>query len=166
MLVLDHSREEILVDKDGYEQFLNILEKLKLKSLSIATNGSESYKAAVGDGWHDNFDFEESMRESRTISAIIDRMLLEQRRLKVISKETLEKDVVNIGDTVKIEISYSNDDIETEIVTLTGKYVPDMDEEITLNSPIGRCIYKKKIGSINKYRVNDKIINVKLIEKM
>lgn len=158
--------ERILVDESGYKQFLDELEKLKNKSLSIATNGSESYKAAVGDGWHDNFDFEESMRESRTISARIDKMLMEEKKLKLVIKEKLNENIVNIGDTVKIEIIYSDDDTEIEIVTLTGKYIPNIDDEITLNSPLGRAIFKKKIDSINEYKVNDKVIKVKLIEKM
>jgi len=49
---------------------------------------------------------------------------------------------------------------------LTGKYIPNIDDEITLNSPLGRAIFKKKIDSINEYKVNDKVIKVKLIEKM
>jgi len=163
--VLEYN-ERILVDESGYKQFLDELEKLKNKSLSIATNGSESYKAAVGDGWHDNFDFEESMRESRTISARIDKMLMEEKKLKLVIKEKLNENIVNIGDTVKIEIIYSDDDTEIEIVTLTGKYIPNIDDEITLNSPLGRAIFKKKIDSINEYKVNDKVIKVKLIEKM
>jgi len=165
MQVLDHNLEEILVDNNGYKQFFDELEKLKLKSLSIASSGSESYKDAVGDGWHDNFDFEESMRESRTIASRIERMLLEQNRLKIISKENLDKNFVIIDDIIEIEIIYNENDIDNEIIKLTGKYIPDRDGEITLNSPLGRSIYKKSVGSINEYKVNDKIIKVQIVQK-
>ena len=35
--------------------------------------GSESYVDAVGDGWHDNFAFEDTMRESRKIASRINK---------------------------------------------------------------------------------------------
>lgn len=152
MLVLDHKKDE--------------LEKLKMKSLVIASSGIQSYKDAVGDGWHDNFDFEESIRESRTIANKIDKMLLEQPKIKIIEKEQLNENIVNIGDTIKLEIIYNKDDIETEIIKLTGKYIPNSDMEISLNSPLGKAIFKKKIGSVNKYKVNNDVIEVKIIKKM
>lgn len=53
--------EEILVDSDGRCQYYEELEKLKNLSLINSSVGSESYTSSVGDGWHDNFAFEESM---------------------------------------------------------------------------------------------------------
>ena len=60
--------EEILVTEEGYNQFLHELEKLQKLSIDNSTVGSEAYESAVGDGWHDNFSFEQNMRESRTIA--------------------------------------------------------------------------------------------------
>lgn len=42
--------EEILVDENGYKQYLDEIEKLKKLSLNNSTAGSEAYKDAVGDG--------------------------------------------------------------------------------------------------------------------
>ena len=67
--------KEIIVDKEGYEQYYKELEKLKNISDNNAAVGSEAYKDAIGDGWHDNFAFEDSMRESRTIANKINKML-------------------------------------------------------------------------------------------
>ena len=39
---------EILVDRDGYEQFMDVFEKLKNSMNDIATSGSEEYRNAVG----------------------------------------------------------------------------------------------------------------------
>ena len=50
--------EEILVDENGYKQFFEELKKLEDLSRSNSALGSEVYKDAVGDGWHDNFAFE------------------------------------------------------------------------------------------------------------
>lgn len=160
--------EKILVDDYGYNQFIEELERLKLESDSIATRGIEEAENAVGDGWHDNFAFEESMRESRTVANKINKMIEEKQTIKVIKKTKLKDEFVNIDDVIKLEIIYNEDDIEEEIVKLTGKYIPNTEiktKEITLNSPIGKVIYKKKIGTTNEYKVNDKVIKVKIIEK-
>ena len=52
---------DVLVDTEGFNQYYEELNRLKDLSLSIASIGSESYADAVGDGWHDNFAFEDTM---------------------------------------------------------------------------------------------------------
>ena len=54
--------KDILVDTDGFNQYYEELNRLKDISLSIASIGSESYVDAVGDGWHDNFAFEDCFK--------------------------------------------------------------------------------------------------------
>ncbi len=71
--------KDILVDIDGFNQYYEELNRLKDLSLSIASIGSESYAAAVGDGWQDNFAFEDTMRESRKITSRIDKMLEDEK---------------------------------------------------------------------------------------
>ena len=71
--------KDVLVDTDGFNQYYEELNKLKDLSLSIASIGSESYADAVGDGWHDNFAFEDTMRESRKIASRINKMSLNSK---------------------------------------------------------------------------------------
>ena len=109
------------------------------------------------------------MRKSRTIAAKIDTMYEEKKNLKVIEKEELPEDIVNIGDTLKLEIIYGENDIEYETIILTGKYIPNINleiEEITLNSPIGKAIFKQKVGELIEFTLNDKKTYVKVIEKV
>ena len=134
--------EEILVDDEGRCQYYEELEKLKNLSLINSSVGSESYTSSVGDGWHDNFAFEESMRESVKIASI--------------------------GDILTVLVIYDEDDKEEYTIKLTGKYLPNTDSlinEISLNSPIGRCIYLKNIYDDIYYYVNDKRIDIKVIKK-
>lgn len=114
--------KEIIVDKEGYEQYYKELERLKNISDNNATVGSEAYKDAIGDGWHDNFAFEDSMRESRTIANKINKMLEEEKYLKVIEDNKKDNTIVNIGDTLVLKIKYNNEDYEEETLKLTGKY--------------------------------------------
>ena len=71
--------KEILVDEEGDNQFLSELEKLKALSIDNGMVGSEAYESTVGDGWHDNFSFEQNMRESRTIAKMIDKMQADKK---------------------------------------------------------------------------------------
>ena len=160
--------KDVLVDTDGFNQYYEELNRLKDLSLSIASIGSESYADAVGDGWHDNFAFEDTMRESRKIASRINKMLEDEKYLKIVDRKRTSDDIIDIGDILKIKVIYDIDDIEEYTIKLTGKYLPNTDSlinEISLNSPIGRCIYLKNIYDDIYYYVNDKRIDIKVIKK-
>lgn len=162
--------KEVLVDTDGFNQYYEELNRLKDISLSIASIGSESYADAVGDGWHDNFAFEDTMRESRKIASRINKMLEDEKYLKIVDKKSNSDDIIDVGDILKIKVIYDIDDIEEYTVKLTGKYMIDNTakiKEISLNSPIGRSIYLKNINDDDiGYYVNDKKISIKIINKI
>ena len=162
--------KDILVDMDGFNQYYEELNRLKDISLSIASIGSESYADAVGDGWHDNFAFEDTMRESRKIASRINKMLEDEKYLKIVDKKSNSDDIIDVGDILKIKVIYDIDDIEEYTIKLTGKYMIDNNakiKEISLNSPIGRSIYLKNINDDDiGYYVNDKKISIKIINKI
>lgn len=161
--------KDVLVDTDGFNQYYEELNRLKDISLSIASIGSESYADAVGDGWHDNFAFEDTMRESRKIASRINKMLEDEKYLKIVDRKRTSDDIIDIGDILKIKVIYDIDDIEEYTIKLTGKYMIDNNakiKEISLNSPIGRSIYLKNINDNIGYYVNDKKISIKIINKI
>lgn len=162
--------KDVLVDTDGFNQYYEELNRLKDISLSIASIGSESYADAVGDGWHDNFAFEDTMRESRKIASRINKMLEDEKYLKIVDKKSNSDDIIDIGDILKIKVIYDIDDIEEYTIKLTGKYMIDNNakiKEVSLNSPIGRSIYLKSINDNDIcYYVNDKKISIKIINKI
>ena len=162
--------KDVLVDTDGFNQYYEELNRLKDISLSIASIGSESYADAVGDGWHDNFAFEDTMRESRKIASRINKMLEDEKYLKIVDKKSNSDDIIDVGDILKIKVIYDIDDIEEYTIKLTGKYMIDNNakiKEISLNSPIGRSIYLKNINDDDiGYYVNDKKISIKIINKI
>ncbi len=161
--------KDILVDTDGFNQYYEELNKLKDLSLSIASIGSESYADAVGDGWHDNFAFEDTMRESRKIASRIDKMIEDEKYLKIVDKKRTSDNIIDIGDILTIRVIYDIDDIEEYTIKLTGKYMIDNNakiKEVSLNSPIGRSIYLKSINDNDiGYYVNDKKISIKIIRR-
>ena len=161
--------KDVLVDIDGFNQYYEELNRLKDISLSIASIGSESYADAVGDGWHDNFAFEDTMRESRKIASRINKMLEDEKYLKIVDKKSNSDDIIDVGDILKIKVIYDIDDIEEYTIKLTGKYMIDNNakiKEVSLNSPIGRSIYLKNINDNDiGYYVNDIRISIKIIRK-
>lgn len=164
--------EEILVDEKGYQQYLEEIEKMKKLSLNNLTAGSEAYNDAVGDGWHDNFAFEQAIIEDRNIATKINNLLAKKPFIKVITVQNLKKEIINIGDILVLEIKYAEDDIEKVKIKLTGNYFPSTNlkddiQEITLNSPLGKAIYKKNIKDEDiNYMVLNKKIEIKVKEKI
>ena len=159
--------EEILVDELGYKQFFDELEKLKEKLASIASEGSDAYKDAIGDGWHDNFAFEEAKRNERDISAKINKMINERSKLKIVESKEGDNNIINIGDVIKLLIKYDVDDVEEYTLKVTGKYIPDskdLVQEISLNSPLGKALYMQDINSDLSYEVNGRKIQIEVIE--
>lgn len=158
--------KEIIVNQEGYNQFFEEFEKLTNSLTVNASSGSEAYADAVGDGWHDNFAYEEIMRQEKIIQNKISEMRKQKDNLVVIDEEEYIDDIVNINDIIEVEIKYADDDIEQETFKLTGKFFPDAsNKEISLNSPIGKAIYNKKIGSTVDYKVGENTIEVFIIKK-
>ena len=156
----------ILVNEEGKKQFYDKFEEIKNQSTMNANALSKSYNDYVGDGWHDNPLYEEAMRKNRMIDEDIKKMLNEEKYLKVIEDKYEEK-LVNINDSLKVEFIYLDGDSEFENIKLTGKYIPNTNlNEITLNSPIGKAIYKKKIGETCIYNVGDKQVKIKIVERI
>ncbi len=161
--------KEILVSNDGYEQFFLELEKLRDSITSNALISTEACNDAVGDGWHDNFAYDEAMRQERFIVSKINDMINDIPFLKIID-DIYDNDKVNINDTVEVLIKYADDDEEKEILKLTGKYSRcndnDSIREISLNSPIGKAIYKQDIGTSASYNVGNNKIEVCILRRI
>ena len=159
---------EILVDRNGYEQFLSILNELKSSLENIASGAAEVCRDAVGDGWHDNFAYEELMRDEKKVSAQIEKMLGEKKQLKVIDNTLKKDELINIGDILKIEVIYDESDVEVFEIKLTGKYLPDLEsdiQEISLNSQMGKALFKKNIYKDISYKIHGNLAIIKVLEK-
>lgn len=161
--------KEILVSKDGYEKFFIELEKLKDSITLNALISTDAYSSAVGDGLHDNFAYDEAMRQERFIVSKINDVINDMPFLKIID-EIYDNNKVNINDTVEVLIKYADDDEERETLKLTGNYFLCSDnksiKEISLNSPIGKAIYKQDIGTIVSYIVGNNKIEVSILRKI
>ena len=161
--------KEILLSEEGYKQYLSEVEKMKNLIDSNATVGSEAYRNAVGDGWHDNFAFEEATREERRLLGLLREKRAGLRRIEIVEDIDREEDIVNLDDFVLVDFVFSETDREEELVHLIGSTSPDFGKEyteVTINSPLGKSIYKQKIGSTVHYSVNDRDFTIFIKEKV
>ena len=60
--------DEFYVDNRGYQKLLEEVEKAERKLKDHRKTRGDSYSSSAGDGWHDNFDFEEMERQERLLN--------------------------------------------------------------------------------------------------
>lgn len=157
----------ILVDENGYAEFNNLLLKYQKESQntsSLASNANDDDP----NSWHDNFAFEESVRQSKLVSAKIAKMLQDKPNLKIVKPHISGDEYINIGDTFDAEFVYADGMHEKETLILTGNYLPHNDKditEITLNSIVGSKVFKCKVPSTITYLANEKEIKIHILQK-
>ena len=102
------------------------------------------------------------------ILAEIDRLYEKLERIEIVEK-TDDENVVDIDDQVTIEVNFFG---EREICTvvLTAGEIRLFDEgcqnKISINSPMGSAIYKKKVGDITSYKVKKNEFEVRILKKV
>lgn len=159
-------REKLQMDQKGYQEYLEEISKLE-KELNDLRKYKGTDAIFQGDNWHDNPTLYQTESQERSIM-----YRLKEMREKLLTIEIVEKidndELVDIGDTVLIDMIFAPDDQEEQIFTLIGGN-PDFSldiPQISINSPLGGAIYHKKIGDQASYTVQQKTIKVLIKQKL
>ena len=146
----------MLITQNSLKNMQLSIENLKQQLKEVRKSKALAIEEGVGDGWHDNFAFEQAtMQENMIIQRIVD---LEKiiSEADVMNENSLHGgDFVTVGSKVKIKICDSegnSNELELQIVDVKGKGEL---REATLNSPIGQAILYKKVGEIGEYVLDD-----------
>ena len=161
--------DKIYLTNEGLEEYKNEIELLKDKLSKINTEKSEAYSGAIGDGWHDNFAYEDAKRQEDKIVAQINSLVSDSNYIEIVNDDEYYDNKVNINDFIELKFKYEDGSIDIDIFKLTGNWKSkDCDDyqEITLNSPLGKAIYMKQLKSKVEYTVNDKLIVVDILKKI
>ena len=154
-------KSTIYVTQEGFEQYLKALQDYKeayarlLKTrVEYGKNSVENYQTGVYDLEANNL-----LSNIRGLSESIARM-------QIISDEKAEESTVNMGDVVTIQ--FVGDDDVRKVQIVGG--APDISRDdgivsITINSPMGNAIYKKKIGEVVSYKVRNNEFTAIIISK-
>ena len=154
------SMSKIYLDKLGYENYLKSLEDIKkeidenakLMSLYVSDD-------AYGDGWHDNFAYEETMRKEAELFQKYNKKKSMLKDIVIIDKKSNGTVSLNM----KVELLFIDDETVEEYI-ITGDINSNIDDNsITINSPLGSAIYGKKIGDKVSYKVGDNTYNVEIL---
>ena len=154
---------------DGLEEYKKEIEILKDKLYKINTEKSEACSGAIGDGWHDNFAYEDAKRQEDKIVAQINSLVSDSNYIEIVNDDEYYDNKVNINDIIELKFKYEDGSTDVNKFKLTGNWKSkDCDEyqEITLNSPLGKAIYMKELKSKVEYTVNDKLIVVDILKKI
>ena len=160
---------KIYLTDEGLNEYRKEIKNLKDKLAEIQKIKSEACSGAVGDGWHDNFAYEDAKRQEDAIVTQIKDLGDKSKYIEIITNDIKDQNIINLNDILKVEFTYEDGTKDEEIIKLTGNWKSreyDEFQEVTLNSPIGKNIYGKDIKDIIEYSVNEKKIIVKVIEKI
>lgn len=160
-------KTKIYLSEFGYKQYLEEIEYVKEKIKKNATIKNESFVNDPGNGWHDNFAFEEASREEDMLISELQTLYNKGKDIEQIKEIDWNPDTIRINSIITIKFTYEDGETELEQFKLTGNWKQDSEsslQEITINSPLGRIIYQKKIGALLEYCVNNTVIRIEILE--
>ena len=129
----------MVVDKNGFNQIGELIEKDRLRS---AVRAKAIAFQNDTNTCHDNSEYDDALEKENGAIMEINRLIDIKNKIEIIHKHN-DPTLIDIGDVITVEMN--GDDVFD--VILTGKYLANSKiGEITLNSPMGNAIYKKKIG--------------------
>lgn len=143
-------KEKIYLTKEGYDKYITELENMR-KELANKLNNLSKLEMLSGESFY-------------TLTTNIKHKLDGLKRIVILDE--VEEEIVNINDIVTVNMIYP----ETE-ETITFELVagmPDLDSrtmKISVNSPLGKAVYQRKIGEELSYIVNNENVNIQIISK-
>ncbi|WP_150275606.1 transcription elongation factor GreA [Paenibacillus tepidiphilus] len=154
------SDKEVILTPDGLKRLEEELENLKsVKRREVA----ERIKVAIGYGdISENSEYEDAKNEQAFIEGRIITLEKMLRNARIINSDEIVTDVVSIGVTVKVEDLEFGDIMEYTIVG-TAESDP-LNNKISNESPVGRAIIGKKVGTIVDVSVPAGVIQYKILD--
>jgi|GEM_PF-1942778 len=137
---------KILLDVNGIKQFNGMLADAKERLLQTLS-------------------YDDAQQDEETARAKISK--LSQTVPMIQGIERSNANIVDIGDVVTADVMYPNGEVRIDKFLLTGNYINynlSGYNEVTVNSPIGSAMYKKRLGEQFSNRQGDKVITGSILE--
>jgi transcription elongation factor GreA len=154
------SDKEVILTPDGLKRLEDELETLKsVKRREIA----ERIKVAIGYGdISENSEYEDAKNEQAFIEGRVLTLEKMLRNARIINSDEIVTDVVSIGVTVSVEDLEYGDTME---YTIVGSAESDpLNNKISNESPVGKAIIGKKIGTIVDVNTPAGVIQYKILD--
>ena len=157
--------ETIYMDQSGYDSYLKKIEAVKNAIKENNSGRREEFDAGAGDGW-DSPEFEEIERVNNRLNGELQKMYQNLQKIVIIEKHN-DEDVIDIDDVIVADMtmpSGSFKEITFKLVGAVGNLDSEI-QEVSINSPMGSSVYRKKIGDICGYSVGDRKFSLLLKQK-
>lgn len=128
------------------EQIKEREQDIKKVNQDIADSCNQS-----SETWHDNFGFEEGVRQQRVAAKRLEDLLAIKAQASLVEIMDINRKTVDIGSIVELENINDNETQEY----LIGSYLVVKkihDNEISYNSPLGKALINRKPGEIFEFR--------------
>lgn len=158
-------QEKMKLNKQGYDEYLKAIEE-KEKQLAAIRMYKGTDAIYQGDNWHDNPTLYQTEAQERALMVEISEMKQKLQNVEIVENLGNES-LIDIGDIVRVDIIFAEDDREEEIFKLIAT-TPSFDaeiKEVSINSPIGAAVYHKKVGDFATYKVRDNTFKIEILEK-
>ena len=82
-----------------------------------------------------------------------------------------DETLVDVNDIVTVNMIFGPDDseeLEFKLVGSVGSYTSDNSgiKEASINSPLGKSVYHKKVGESASYKVESRVFNIEILSKV
>lgn len=155
------------LDNTGYNDYLqrvNILEE-RLKSFN-ATRADKAKKITL-DEKYSTAEASDLARKEKSILEELQDLRKKGNQIQIIERHG-DDTKVDISDRLLIEIMYAPDDVEELEVEITATIgsLPNEEDKVSINSPLGRALYGQAIGGIYAYQVDKRRMSVQIKQKL
>ena len=164
---MDSKSEKIYLDQEGYEKYLENIESVKKQLNDLNAGRKEAFDAGAGDGW-DTPEFEEIERQEAVLMGNLKKLYEDLSKIVIIERHN-NQELIDINDTVIVDLIFSKDDVEEmtiKLVSALGLSDGNFAREVSINSPLGKAIFGKSVGDNSSYKVNDNVIKVLIKQKL
>ena len=136
----------MLLTKKALEEKRKELEELNGRLREIYKEKRSS--SSAGNMFHDNFGFEQAEIQERGVLKQIRDLKHEIKTATIIEEGNLNSNSVEVGSKVTLTFDYGDGDEDVISGTLVAisKSTELNQSQITLNSPVGKAIFNKKLG--------------------
>ena len=154
------------LDVVGYKDYLQRISALEEELKSFLATRSTEAKDILLDEHYSSATSCDLVRREKLILDNLQDLRKKRDRIKIIEKHG-EDTRVDIGDRLLLEIMFPSHDVEemeTELTATIG--TSHSKDKVSINSPLGRALYKQVIGGIYTYQVGERKMAVHIKQKM
>lgn len=163
-----------ILKKYSYEESCKLLsediERLEKNKKIINKARGEVHKKGTDQAWDNTeFIYLEQAIESINSDIAERKLILKNVLARMKNLDVVSEDAVNLGDILRLRISFSEeemDELYVKLVAVSGYDTSSDYEEASIGSPLGMAIFGRKVGEQALYKVGESVCSVEILEKI